>query len=392
MMTLTLKPREHLRLRGGHLWVFTDELTALPEAEPGTVVRVVTHDGVSYGTGFYNPQSKIAVRLLGTEEERIDAEFIASRLRSAQLLRERVLPGESAYRVVFGESDLMSGLIIDRFGDHFTMQMLSAGFDRLRDEIVTAIRDVFPHVHGIIERNTARTRLKEGLDLRDGILFGDVPEHIEITENGLKIIVDLAGGQKTGYFLDQKVNRRIAASFAHGRSVLDCFCNVGGFALNAAAAGATEVLGVDSSASAVEAAERNARHNGLEHCAFQTANVFDVLRAHADEGRVWDVVILDPPSFAKTRGAIPRAKAGYAELHRAALRVVAPGGVLISSSCTQLVPEDMLLEIIEREAARNRRRLRLLHRGSQAPDHPVLLAMPETQYLKFLVFDTAGSC
>jgi 23S rRNA (cytosine1962-C5)-methyltransferase len=234
--------------------------------------------------------------------------------------------------------------------------------------------------------------LKEGLDLRDGILFGDVPEHIEITENGLKLIVDLAGGQKTGYFLDQKVNRRVAASFAHGRSVLDCFCNVGGFALNAAAAGATEVLGVDSSASAVEAAERNARHNGLQHCSFQTANVFDVLRAHAEEGRVWDVVILDPPSFAKTRGAIPRAKAGYAELHRAALRVVAPGGVLISSSCTQLVPEDMLLEIIEREAARNRRRLRLLHRGSQSPDHPVLLAMPETQYLKFLVFDTAGSC
>lgn len=394
MITLRLRPKEEDRLLAGHLWVFKDELSTIPDVPPGTLVRVTDRHATSYGVGFANPMSKITVRLLATETETIDAVFFTERLRCAQRLREQVLPGETAYRVLFGESDFMSGLIIDRYADHFVIQMLSAGMDQHRDDIVAAIRNVFPSAKSVIEKNMAQTRLKEGLELREGLVWGEAPEHVVIQENGLRLQIDLLGGQKTGYFLDQKINRRIVGSFANGRSVLDCFCNVGGFALNAAAHGATEAVGVDSSAAAIAAAQRNAEINGLANARFEVANVFDLLRAHAAEGRTWDMIILDPPSFAKNRNVLRQAHAGYAELNRLAMKVLAPGGILVSASCTQLVPEATLLDILYTEAARMRKRLRLLHRCTQAPDHPVLLAMPETQYLKLFVFDvrTDGSC
>jgi 23S rRNA (cytosine1962-C5)-methyltransferase len=211
-----------------------------------------------------------------------------------------------------------------------------------------------------------------------------------VRENGLALEIDLVAGQKTGYFLDQKLNRRVVGSLSSGRRVLDCFCNVGGFALNAAAGGASLALGIDSSAAAVQGALRHAEINGLVNCTFEQANVFDLLREHVQQGITWDMVILDPPSFAKSRSAIRGALAGYAELNRTAMKLLGPGGMLVSSSCTQLVSEHDLLDILYRESARIRKRLRLVHRGSQAPDHPVLLAMPETQYLKFLVFEVLG--
>jgi 23S rRNA (cytosine1962-C5)-methyltransferase len=272
--------------------------------------------------------------------------------------------------------------------------MLSAGMDRHRDNIVEAIRTVFPNALGIVEKNMAQTRLKEGLTLREGPVWGTVPETVDIVENGLTLRIDLVGGQKTGYFLDQKINRAVVASLARGRTVLDCFCNVGGFALNAAAAGAHQAVGVDSSAVAIAAAQRNAEINGLTNARFETANVFDLLREHAANGTMWDMVILDPPSFAKSRAVLRKAHAGYGELNRLAMKVIKPGGILVSASCTQLVPEAALLDIIYTEAARLRKRLRLLHRCTQSPDHPVLLSMPETQYLKLFVFDVhdSGSC
>jgi len=384
---VTMRPREEQRIKSGHLWVYRNELSDVIPAESGALVRVSTFDGASMGTGFYNPQSKIAIRLLGGEIENVDTDFFIQRIGAAQAVRERVLPGETAYRVVFGEADLMSGLIVDRYGDYLVVQTLAAGMDRRMPQIVDALLAVFPNVKGIVEKNMAATRTREGLDLREGVIRGTVPDTVDIVENGLNLRIDLAGGQKTGYFLDQKINRRTVASFAEGKRVLDCFCNVGGFALNAARAGAAEAVGIDSSAAAVAAARRNAELNGLANCRFEQANVFDLLREQVQQGRTWDIVVLDPPSFAKSRSAVKGAQAGYAELNRTAMKLLAPGGLLVSASCTQLVPESMLMDILYRESARLRRRLRLLHRGGQAPDHPVLLAMPETQYLKFLVFD-----
>lgn len=387
MLELQLRPREDSRIKEGHLWVYRDELRAVPEAPGGTLVRVLSFEGGSLGTGFYNPVSKIAVRMLGGEEDLADEAFFTRRLQQAQNLRERILPGETAYRVLFGEADLMSGLIIDRYNNFFVLQMLAAGMDVRLNAIIAAIRNVFPDVEGILEKNTMQTRVKEGIEMREGIVWGKVPESVDIVENGVVLRIDLHGGQKTGYFLDQKINRRVIGSLSQGKRVLDCFCNVGGFALNAAKNGATEAVGIDSSAVAVDAATRNASLNGFANARFEKANVFDDLRGRVERGEVWDLIVLDPPSFAKSRNAVKGAMAGYSELNRTAMKLLSPNGILVTASCTQLVPEATLMDIMYTEAARLRKRLRLLHRGEQAPDHPILLAMPETQYLKFLVFD-----
>jgi 23S rRNA (cytosine1962-C5)-methyltransferase len=390
MLTLTLKPREERRLREGHLWAFRDELVEVPQAEPGELVRLVAHDGTTVGSGFYNPLSKIAVRLVGGDVDSVDADFFVRRFTSSLDLRRWALPGEEAYRLIFGEADMLSGLIVDIYGQYAAIQMLSAGMDRAKPHIIEALRLVLPDLKGVIEKNTAQTRKKEGLELVDAVVWGTVPDRVHVRENGLALEIDLVAGQKTGYFLDQKLNRRVVGSLSSGRRVLDCFCNVGGFALNAAAGGARLALGIDSSAAAVQGALRHAEINGLANCTFEQANVFDLLREHVQQGITWDMVILDPPSFAKSRSAIRGALAGYAELNRTAMKLLGPGGMLVSSSCTQLVSEHDLLDILYRESARIRKRLRLVHRGSQAPDHPVLLAMPETQYLKFLVFEVLG--
>lgn len=391
MLTLTMRPREEKRIKEGHLWVNKKDLSQDVDVPPGTLVRVSTFDGASLGMGFYNPLSKIAVRLLATEDENIDVEFFVRRIQQAEDLRQRLMPREGGYRVIFGEADLLSGLVVDRYGEYLVIQMQSAGMDIRKPLIIEALRTVFPTVLGIIEKNTSQSRVKEGLALVDGVVWGEVPDRVTFIENGLKIEIDLSTGQKTGYFLDQKINRKMVATLAKGRSVLDCFCNVGGFALNAAAAGASHVVGVDSSALAIDAATRNAEINGLTNCVFEKANVFDLLRDHLAEGRTWDIIVLDPPSFAKHRGALRGALAGYAELNRTALKLLKPGGILVTSSCTQPVTEHDLMDILYRESARVHRRLRLVFRGSQAPDHPVFLAMPETQYLKFLVFEVADT-
>ncbi len=390
MLTLTLKPREERRLRDGHLWAYRDELVHAPDAVPGELVRLVAHDGSSLGSGVYNPLSKIAVRLLGGEVETLDTDFFVRRFRTSLQLRRRMLPNEEAYRLVFGEADMLSGLIVDVYGQYAALQMLSAGMDRAKPHVIEALRQELPDLKGIIEKNTAQTRKKEGLELVDAVVWGEIPERVHVRENGLALEIDLLGGQKTGYFLDQKINRRVVGSLSAGRSVLDCFCNVGGFALNAAQGHAAMAVGVDSSESAINSATRHAEINGLDNCQFVKANVFDLLREHIEQERVWDMVILDPPSFAKSRSAIRGALAGYSELNRSAMKLLRPGGLLVSSSCTQLVSEHDLLDILYRESARIRKRLRLVHRGSQAPDHPVLLSMPETQYLKFLVFEVIG--
>ncbi len=387
MKTVQLRPREHYRLIEGHQWIFRNELQQATDAEPGEVVMVLTNDGRELGIGFYHPTSRISVRMAGAPSETVNTEYFEQRIRRALRLRQHYMPEAQAYRVVFGEADMLGGLIVDRFADTLVLQTFSAGMDMRLSMIVQALLHVLPNTTGIIERNTMATRRKEGLPLREGVLYGDVPNTVKFTENNIVLEASVHTGQKTGYFLDQSVNRRWVQDHSRGLRVLDAFCNVGGFALHAASGGATSVLGVDSSAIAIEQAQRHARMNALDTVQFLQANVFDVLREHAQQGITWDMIILDPPSFAKSRDARSGARAGYAELNRSALKLLRSGGQLITSSCTQLVPEYELMDIVYAEAARLRIPLRLVHRGVQAPDHPVLLAMPETSYLKFLVFD-----
>ncbi|MBL7997201.1 MAG: class I SAM-dependent rRNA methyltransferase [Candidatus Kapabacteria bacterium] len=389
MTTLRLKEGKHHRTRNGHLWVFRDELdtAAIPADLPaGTAVRVETSYGYDMGVGFWHPQSQIAVRLLRYNAEP-DTDFFISRLRDALRLRERLFADEPAYRLCFGESDLLPGLIIDRYGDYCAVQHLSAGADLRAGMISDALQAVLPGLRGIIAKNDSQLRTKEGLTRTEQILFGEIPDTLTIRENGVQLDVSLLHGQKTGYFLDQRLNRKTVADYAHGLRVLDCFTNQGGFALNAAHGGAAETTGVDISADAIERCRHNANLNGFGQCTFIVADVFDYLKEQAQGGAQWDMVILDPPAFTKSKAAIPQAKRGYAEINRQALKLIPPGGFLVSSSCSHHITEEMLMEVITHESRRINRRLKLVHRGMQSPCHPIYLHMPETAYLKFFVFE-----
>ncbi len=374
------------RVRGGHLWVFSNELQELPRLQPGSIVRVLSARGESFGTGIYNPHSLIAVRLLRSEVEELTVDFFAERIAQALALRQRLCPGEAAYRLVHGEADLLPGLVVDRYGDYLAVQTLAVGMDQRLPLIVEALRSVVPQTQGIVEKNHSRLRELERLPQRQGILWGTIPERMLIEEFGVRFEVSLLEGQKTGAYLDQRYHRALTGRLATGLRVLDCFTYHGGFALHAARHGAREVLAVDSSASALEAARRNAELNGADQVRFQEADVFDVLRRFVAEGQRWDMVILDPPAFAKSRRHVPSAKQGYAEINRLAMLLLPPGGYLVTSSCSHHVFEAVFLEVIFGEAARLGRQLRMLYRGTQPPDHPILLSMPETQYLKFFIF------
>ena len=384
MTTVRLKANGHKRVRNGHLWVFRDELAVHDSIDTGELVRVVTDYDYDLGVGLYHSTSQIAVRLLAAPI--FDEVLVEKRLRAALDMRERLFSPETAYRLVFGESDGLPGLIIDRYGEYCAMQFLSAGMDMRRDMIVSAVRRVLPDLRGIIAKNDSRLRVKEGLPLGTEVLFGDIPPHIDMVENGIRYAVSLSGGQKTGYFLDQRVNRRFVGSLAQNLRVMDCFTNQGGFALNAALGGAREVLGVDSSASAIEACAHNASLNNLSQCSWHVADVFDDLKARVALKESWDMIILDPPAFTKSKAQVSQAKRGYAEINRQALKLITNGGYLVSASCSHHVDDEVLLQVIIEESRRVNRRLTLVYRGGQSPCHPVYLPMPETQYLKFFVF------
>lgn len=384
MTTLRLAPKAHKRIRQGHLWVFRDELAPHDPCEAGALVRVVTDYDYDLGVGFYHPTSQIAVRLLAAPD--FDGQRMVERMRSALRLRVRLFAPETAYRLVFGESDGFPGLIADRYGDHLSVQFLSAGIDVRRDAIVAALREVLPDVKGIIAKNDSQLRGKEGLPRTTEVLYGEIPDRMDMTENGIRYQVSLTEGQKTGYFLDQRMNRAFIGRIARGLRVMDCFTNQGGFALNAAAGGAAQVLGIDSSAAAIDACARNAQLNGHEQCSWLVADVFDDLKRRAAQGEKWDMIILDPPAFTKTKAHVTQAKRGYAEINRQALKLIDDGGFLVSASCSHHMREDMLMEVIMDESRRVNRKLTLIHRGDQSPCHPVYLPMPETRYLKFFVF------
>jgi len=382
---IILRKNEDRRITAGHPWVCSNEIRETHGAPgPGDVVEVRNAGGKPLGVGFYHPHSLIAVRMLSRSVVEIDGTFLGDRLLRAAALRERLFPGSTVYRVVHGEADFLPGLIVDRFGEYMVVQTFAYGMD-LRLPLLSDLLEAHFHPTGIIERNESPLRILEGLPLRKGILRGSAGT-TTYTDNGLRFTIDLMSGQKTGFFLDQRVNRLLVRGFSPGSRVLDCFCNDGGFALHAAHAGAASVLGIDSSGDAIDRARMNARENGLSTVRFEEQDVFSALARMAEQGEMFDVVVLDPPSFTKSRKTVPAAKKGYRELHHLAFRLLGPGGILLTASCSHHILPETFLSVIQETAVKDGREIQLLDWRGAAPDHPTLPGVPETGYLKFGVF------
>lgn len=388
MAVVQLARGRHERAAEGHPWIFRGEVdTIRGDYEPGDIVTVVTSRGLFLGKGYINPKSQIIVRMLTHHDDYIDRAWFKRRLERAWAHRQRLLPDTSACRVVFGEADFLPGLIVDKFGDILVVQSLALGIDKWLPDIVE-ILDELLQPRGIYERNDVPVRELEGLPQRKGYLRGEFDPHLTIIENEMKMAVDVAGGQKTGYFLDQRENRRAIRPYAKGGRVLDCFSNVGGFALNAAAAGATEVIAVDASEDAIAAAKQNAELNGLaDRMKFEVGNAFDILRRMEANQERFDLIILDPPAFAKNKGALEGAVRGYKEINLRAMRMLPEGGFLVTNSCSYHMTPDLFKAVIADAAHDARRRLRLVEERAQALDHPIVVGYPESHYLKCYIYE-----
>ncbi len=388
MFVVTLAVGKEARLKAGHPWIYRSDIARVEdEGPPGAVAQVRDARRRLLGQAMINLRSQIAGRLLNRTEEAIDDAFIEQRIRRAAEQAGRSRQGPDACRLIYGEADHLPGLIADRYGDMVVVQMLTAGMERLREPVLNALRAV-SQPRAIYERNDAPPRRLEGLELRKGFAWGGGDTGLWMEEAGLRFFVEVAEGQKTGFFLDQRENRQAVRRLARGRRVLDCFCYSGGFALAAAAGGAVSVVGIDLSEAALAWARRTAEENGLASCCtFQAGNAFDELRAMDREGRRFDLAILDPPAFTKGREALAGALRGYKEINLRAMKLVAPGGVLVTSSCSYHVDAPTFLEMLRDAAADARREFRLLEVRTQAADHPILLAARETQYLKCVILE-----
>lgn len=388
MNQIILKAGKDKRIRAGHLWVYQSEIGIIGiGVKSGDVVEVVDNRGRFLGMGYYNHASQIAVRLLSKEREEINSDFFRKRIGQAVAYRRRVTDGASSYRLIFGEGDLLPGLVVDRFEDYLVVQFLTMGMEVNRETIINLLIEQC-HPAGIIERSDLSVRHLEELPERSGCIYGQCPAAVEIRDNGLKFRVDLLEGQKTGYFLDQSANRAVLQRYSQNKRVLDCFCHVGSFAVHAGAYGAESVLGVDISEEAIGLAMENAVLNGLgERCQFKTANAFDFLRDQVVQKQVYDLIVLDPPAFTKSKNTLDRAVRGYKEINLRALKLLRSGGVLITCSCSHHMTPELFWEIINTAAVDAKRQIRLLERRTQHLDHPVLVGVPETEYLKCLVFE-----
>lgn len=374
------------RVVNGHPWIFANELGDNDgEAQAGDMVEVFSYNGSFVGRGYYNPASQIRIRLVSrNRDEVIDGDFFKRRIREAWEYRKSIGYTENC-RLIFGEADMLPALIIDKFNDYFVLQTLALGIDRWKDAIVAAIQEIF-RPKGIYERNDVPVRELEGMPQQKGFLSAPFDTNIIINENGLKFHVDIENGQKTGYFLDQQDNRRAIKNIVKDADVLGAFTYTGTFEIHAAAYGAKSVLGLDISQNAVDQANRNARLNGVDdRCRFEAMNAFDVLKQWGKEGKRYDVVMLDPPAFTKSRESIQKAITGYKEINLRGMKLIKPGGFLVTSSCTNLVPPEMFLDIIGMAAKDARRTLRQVTYQVQASDHPILWNVPTTKYLKFLI-------
>jgi len=373
----------------GHPWIFGNEVNtgkALDAAaKAGEIVNVYTFDKKFIGRGYINPQSQIMVRLLTRDkEEMIDGQFFINRIRNAWAYRQKIGYTENC-RLIFGEADDMPQLIIDKFNDYFVIQTLALGIDVWKPEIVKAIEAIFTP-KGIYERNDVPVRELEGMEQQKGFLSAPFDTNIIINENGVQFHVDIANGQKTGFFLDQQDNRRAIQHIVKDAAVLGAFCYTGSFEICAAHYGARSVLGLDISQNAIDMCNKNAALNGLENtCSFECVNAFDVLKEWSKAGKQWDVVMLDPPSFTKSRATINKAVAGYKEINLRGMKLVKPGGFLVTSSCTNLVQPELFLDIIQMAATDAKRKIRQVVFNSQSADHPVIRGQENTHYLKFLI-------
>ncbi|HEY8412171.1 MAG TPA: class I SAM-dependent rRNA methyltransferase [Pyrinomonadaceae bacterium] len=381
MSTVTVAKRGADRVRGGHLWIYRSDLVDV-DAAGGSVVTVRDERGNFIGQALYSDASQIALRFLTQSQEEIDRDWWLARIRAAAA-RRNIPADTNAYRLVYSEGDLLPSLIVDRYDDVLVLQTLSQGTEALKSLFAEILIEEF-QPRAVIERNDARVRELEGLPLISATVYGEAPEEIEIRQHGLRFVVSPGAGQKTGSFLDQRENRlaaRAAAQTTNRKRALDCFTFNGAFALHLASV-CEEVIGIDISAGALAAANRNAQLNNLSHVEFREANVFDALREFEGRGERFDVIVLDPPAFAKNRASLKSALRGYKEINLRALKLLPAGGVLITCTCSYHVSEQLFLEIVGGAAIDARRRVQIVEKRMQASDHPVLLGMPETYYLK----------
>jgi 23S rRNA (cytosine1962-C5)-methyltransferase len=379
--SVVISPRGVERLRSGHLWIYRSDVRAA-EADPGAVVRLLDERGRFQGRAFYSDKSQISVRLLTREDVPVDRDFFTGRLLRAVEFRKRVVENSDSYRVLYGDGDLLSSLIVDRYGEYLVLQTLSQGTERLKDLLVEILVEIFSP-KGVLERNDPRVRLLEALDQRVGVLYGRVPEEIVTNESGIRFATSLEKGQKTGSFLDQRENHWAARQYASGE-VLDCFSYQGGFALTVADR-CQHVEGIEMAPAAIEAAQRNQGLNSIANATFREGNTFDILKEYDEAGRRFQTVILDPPAFAKNRDSVPRAQRGYKEINLRALKLLDAGGLLITCSCSYHISEPLFLQILAEAATDARKPVAVVERRTQARDHPILLTVPETHYLKCLI-------
>jgi len=370
----------------GHLWIYAGFVHAVNgKPAAGDLVDVVMPNGQFYARGLYNPDSKIRIRILTFEDEPISESFWRSRIAQAVRLRKRVVVETTAYRMVYGEADQLPGLIVDRYGDVLVMQTLSAGMDR-RKELLAELLCEETGASQVYLRNDAKSRTLEGLPVVTGFLRGEGPTTVEVSEGPARFLVDIARGQKTGWFCDQRENRLAAARFASGAEVLEVFCHTGAFGIQAALAGAKCVEGLDVSEEALALARDHAQLNKVQdRCRYRAADAFGEMRQLVRAGRAYDLVLLDPPAFARSKQAVPRALAGYKDVNMLGIRLAKPEGIVITSSCSHHVSEQDFWRVIGRAAQDAKRQVRLLEQRGQASDHPILASMPETRYLKCFI-------
>ncbi|MBI1921657.1 MAG: class I SAM-dependent rRNA methyltransferase [Geobacter sp.] len=387
MLKITLHKGEDRRVRTGHPWVFSNEIAHISgERKPGAVAELLDANGAFLGTGYYNPHSLISFRLLSHERADIDSpDFFAEKLKAVLTHRQEIYPHLGTFRLVHGEGDFLPGLVVDKYGDFLSIQLLTAGMDSRRDLIVEALTEIF-QPRGIVARNDVAVRGLEGLSESVEVLAGEIPAQVEVEEHGIRLLVDLKGGQKTGHFLDQKENHLLLDGICAGKEMLDCFSYSGSWGMHAAKFGAQSITCLDISGRAVGLVGENARLNSFGNIVTaEEVDVFERLRQFKGSGRRFDVIVMDPPAFVKNRKALKEAEKGYTTINRRALELLNPGGYLITCSCSFHMGRELFHDMLAKSAQLARRDVRFIQWGRQAPDHPVLLSVPETDYLKCAV-------
>ena len=387
-----LKKGEGRTIKAGGMWIFDNEIDHISgEFENGDIIEVHDFDDYFMGYGFINVNSKIRIRMMSRRKEHpVTEELMEKRVRAAWEYRKQVVD-IGCCRVIFGEADFLPGIVVDKFSDVLVVESLALGIDKWKPVILEKLKKVLAedniHVRGIYERSDAKVRENEGMERWKGFVGETFDTRVEITENGVKYIVDVEDGQKTGFFLDQKNNRAAIRKLCPGKKVLDCFTHTGSFALNAGMAGAASVLGVDASMTGIDQAMENAKLNGLEdRVRFQCADVFELLPKLEEQGEKFDLVILDPPAFTKSRKAVKNAVKGYREINMRGLKLVEEGGFLATCSCSHFMEPELFAKTIKEAARSAHKRLRQVEFHTQAPDHPILWAADESYYLKFYIF------